>query len=183
MTISKSCSVSGFLNFQCWKSNHKHNQIMQWILARYFLKRKIWNREYEGTCWPLCSIGIWHCHWKIQSSIVPLWRPKQTHILTNCYKQSRLNWVLSKSSDCILCKGLLVFWALSLAQRLPATPLELMYRCLHNLSPINQNGSKFLKQCVLLWNTWLWTKARNQVILQIKLVWVRIQVGFCDKWN
>jgi len=64
-------------------------------------------------------------------------------------------------------KGLLVFWALSLAQRLPATPLELMHRCLHNLSPINWNGSKFLKQCVLFWNTWLWTKVRNQVILQI----------------
>jgi len=42
-----------------------------------------------------------------------------------------------------------------------------MHRCLHNLSPIIQNGSKFLQQCVLFWNTWLRTKARNQVILQI----------------
>lgn len=77
--ISKPCSVSGFWNFQCLKSSHKHNQIMQWILARYFLKKKISSRKYQGTCWSLCSISIWHCHWKIQSSIAPLWRPKQTH--------------------------------------------------------------------------------------------------------
>jgi hypothetical protein len=50
---------------------------------------------------------------------------------------------------------------------------------IQNLLPINQST----------WNTvfflehLLWTKARNQVILQIKLPWARIQASFFDNWN
>jgi hypothetical protein len=81
--ITKSFSVSGFFNFQCWKSSHKNNQIMQWILARYFSKKENMQQGISR----LTSL----LHQQMALSLKNTeFNCATVKTQTNCYKQSRL---------------------------------------------------------------------------------------------